>query len=145
PERVPEAGEHLEVGFGAALFVDQVLEQHLAIGGRLQLGQHFRQVSGKGGLEFVVLTRVGTKIIQRQVAREPSLIERMREEATAGNHRVNPGNHLLPYHDLLLRERADSMQTQRAYQTRARRPYSRRVAEGLPALSRFRIGRLGEG
>src|SRR5207244_1052648 len=53
-----------------------------------------------------------------QFAREPPLIERMREEATAGNHRVNPGNHLLPYHDLLLRERADSMQTQRAYQTR---------------------------
>ena len=36
----------------------------------------------------------------------------------AGDHRVDLGNYVLSYHTLLLAERADSMQTDGAYQTR---------------------------
>jgi len=38
----------------------------------------------------------------------------MREEAPAGDHRINLGNYLLPYHTVLLAERVDPMQTQAA-------------------------------
>jgi len=38
----------------------------------------------------------------------------MREEAPAGDHRINLANDVLSYHILLLAESVDSMQTERA-------------------------------
>jgi hypothetical protein len=46
----------------------------------------------------------------------------MREKTPAGDHRVDLGNYVLTYHTLLLAERVDSMQTDRAYQTRRAGP-----------------------
>src|SRR4029077_16823649 len=111
-----------EVRFGPALFVDQVLQEHLAVRRGVELRQNFRQVSGKGGFEFVVRPRERPRLVGCQVAGEPALIERMGKETPAGDHCVDLGNYVLSYHTLLLAERADSTRTDGAYQTEGAAP-----------------------
>src|SRR5207244_5367454 len=116
------------------------LEQHLAIRRGVELRQHFRQVSRESGLKLVVLSRVRLKVLDGQVACEPALVERMREHAPAGDHRIDLGNYVLSNHTLLLAERADSMQTDGAYQTKILSP----LGEGRVGPFRFPPP-LGEG